>query len=103
MKNTIVICLTIIICFGIVCYTYLNSSTQNTLTEKDILSEGELEGLEYLREHAANVDMTVGEYIERVKDYEAEKMYFLKVSEGTNTPADDRRAILNGWISGDNQ
>lgn len=97
MKNTIAICITIIICLAILCFTIY-------YTNKDVsLSAGEQEALEYIQEKADYMGITVGEYIQLVKEYEAEqnamREYFEKVENGTNTRLDDLKAEQNGWLT----
>lgn len=104
MGKTIVICLTIIACFGIACFAFSQKDVQKASTVEvgTILSDGEKEALEYISEKADDMGITVGEYIQAVKEYEAEQNamyeYFEKVENGTNTKADDKRAELKGWL-----
>lgn len=96
MKNTLIICLTLITCVCILCFTILYQENSYQLTD------GEIEALTYLGEKADDVEMTIGEYIQAVKDYEAEQIaineYFEKVENGTNTRVDDLKAERNGWL-----
>jgi hypothetical protein len=71
-------------------------------SEGIILTDGEKEALEYIEEKADDMGITIGEYIQAVKEYEKEQNamyeYFEKVENGTNTRADDLKAERNGWL-----
>lgn len=96
MKNFFYCCLTLVICVYMLCVTIIKSN------EGVLLTDGEEEALEYIEEKASSMGISVGEYIQAVKEYEAEQIaireYWEKVENGTNTRSDDRRAELNGWL-----
>lgn len=101
MKKTLVICCTIVICLSIVCFTYYYIRNKYIETSVSNLSKGEQEAISYIREQADKYDMTVSEYIKKLKSDNAKEEYFEKVSKGTNTQLDDYKASKNGWIDKD--